>query len=220
MSKPDMIFDGQQVHWLGVGDFKATSGFKGLQKASDQVLQANGKHPDRAGPIPEGTYWFAWKIAGHAHFNKHDDMDVDQGVESVSDRVTFADGRYIDFFDDTAHHKVWNMTEWGRNRVRLNVIHIDNPHARNRSGFYLHDSTKGYTHGCVEVDTSFFTQLRAFAIAHSKKGVHGKKQLYLRVHYPNVSASTNGGTEIAGGLGKRDSLRPNEIAEIRQRLGL
>jgi hypothetical protein len=30
-----------------------------------------------------------------------------------------------------------------------------------RSGFYLHDSTKGYSHGCIEVQGSFFGALRS-----------------------------------------------------------
>lgn len=58
-----------------------------------------------------------------------------------------------------------------------------------RGGFYLHDSTKGYSHGCIEVELGLFVQLRIY----SKKTK--KKTLIIKVNYENGD-STNGDTKI------------------------
>ncbi|WP_221892335.1 hypothetical protein [Teredinibacter haidensis] len=58
-----------------------------------------------------------------------------------------------------------------------------------RGGFYLHDSTKGYSHGCIEVETRIFPLLRAFNKATNKNTI------ILKVKY-NKGVATNGGTKI------------------------
>ena len=58
-----------------------------------------------------------------------------------------------------------------------------------RSGFYLHDSTKGFSHGCIEVETKLFPLLRAF---HKKTN---KTSIVLKVAYVK-GRETNGGTKI------------------------
>lgn len=57
-----------------------------------------------------------------------------------------------------------------------------------RGGFYLHDSTKGYSHGCIEVEGAFFTQLRAYI------KINKEKRLKLQIKYSG--GSTYGGTKI------------------------
>ena len=52
----------------------------------------------------------------------------------------------------------------------------------------MHDSTKGYTHGCIEVDPRFFSILRSY-VNKTKK-----KRLYLQVDY-GAGGSTYGGTK-------------------------
>ena len=69
--------------------------------------------------------------------------------------------------------KLYNAPNWGENRVRLNALHIDNPKARNRGGFYLHDSTKGFTHGCIEIEPRFFARLRTLATTEASRK-HGR----------------------------------------------
>jgi len=57
-----------------------------------------------------------------------------------------------------------------------------------RGGFYLHDSTKGYSHGCIEVETKIFLQLRNHHTATRKNTI------ILKVKYVKGIA-TNGGTK-------------------------
>lgn len=175
--KEDMLYDGDDVDWYGVGKFNATSGLSGHQIASEQTVSDTG-------PIPEGLYWFSLKIAGTARVVNlaASQLDTAQGIESL-DRMPGPDGN---FYESPA---------WGKNRVRLNALFISNPRARHRGGFYLHDSTKGYTHGCIEVDPRFFTRLRQFAADEAAKR-NGRKSLVLKVKYPSGSASTYGGTAV------------------------
>ena len=55
--------------------------------------------------------------------------------------------------------------------------------------FYLHDSTKGYSHGCIEVETRIFPLLRAFNKATKNNTI------VIKVKY-NKGVATNGGTKI------------------------
>jgi hypothetical protein len=182
MSKSDITYDGKHVFWFGIGNFKnkrfdATSGAKGHQIAAEQDISNKG-------PIPEGEYSFSLKIAGTAHVVNPDDdnfeLDSRQGIESL-----------VDMKDDQGH--TYNSSAWGKNRVRLNIIKIFNGDAKHRNGFYLHDSHKGFTHGCIEVDTAFFKRLRIFAEEQAKKS-NGKKTMTLLVKYPTLLASTRGAT--------------------------
>lgn len=58
-----------------------------------------------------------------------------------------------------------------------------------RGGFYLHDSIKGYSHGCIEADTKLFVHLRKY---HS---ITKKLTVILQVKYA-PGRGTNGGTKI------------------------
>src|SRR6185436_16121224 len=59
------------------------------------------------------------------------------------------------------------LANWGRNRVRLTPANSATAHAcaPRRGGFYLHDSTKGFSHGCIEVEGKFFDALRRLITA-------------------------------------------------------
>jgi hypothetical protein len=59
---------------------------------------------------------------------------------------------------------------------------------RDNNSYYLHDSQKGYTHGCTEVDHDLFTQLKKYR----KKG---NDKIDVIVEYSNPNQNTNGGTE-------------------------
>ncbi len=81
---------------------------------------------------------------------------------------------------------------WGSNRIRFEPADTTTKQTCapiKRSGFYLHDSTKGYSHGCIEIESKFFTTLRQFIATSSRKW------LFLSIKYiPGVS--TNGDTYI------------------------
>lgn len=168
----DLFYQGTQLRWTGHGEFKATSGLKGHQNASEQTNQEHG-------PIPEGEYWFPVHVAKTpiATMIAPGQLDRNDGIEFVSPLIVHGT-------------KIYDLTAWGLDRVRLHVTRIDDPKARHRDGFYLHDSAKGYSHGCIEVEMRFFFQLRAYAATPGKR-----KMLRLRVKYPVKDASTYGGTD-------------------------
>jgi hypothetical protein len=175
--KEDMIYDGDDVEWYGVGKYNATSGLEGHQTASEQTKSDTG-------PIPEGTYSFSLKIAGTARVVNvaKNQLDANQGIQSL-DAMPGPDGKF------------YEAPNWGKNRVRLNALYIANPKARGRGGFYLHDSTKGFTHGCVEVEPRFFTRLREYA-KDEGGNKRGRRWLIIKVKYPSSTASTYGGTKV------------------------
>lgn len=57
-----------------------------------------------------------------------------------------------------------------------------------RGGFYLHDSAKGYSYGCIEVEEKIFPILRNYNKAHKKNTI------IILVTY-SQGVSTNGGTK-------------------------
>lgn len=184
MANPDILYDGEHVFWYGMGNYKkaeyeASSGLKGYQTADKQDIKDKG-------PIPAGEYWFSLAIAGTAHVVNtqpgHFTLDSKQGIQSL-----------VNMEDDEG--ETHNSSAWGKNRVRLNVTKMTNGDAQraHRDGFYLHDSVKGFSHGCIEVDTAFFKRLRMFAAEEAKKK-GGRDKLVLHVKYPSLMASTQGST--------------------------
>lgn len=175
--KEDMLYDGEHVHWYGIGKYNATSGMLNFQSASDQTKSDKG-------PIPEGRYSMYLIFAGTAKVTNADKgyLDNKQGISDLTD-MSGPGG------------KVYNSSDWGKHRVRLNALYIENPKARHRYGFYMHDSTKGYTHGCIEVDMNFFTRLYSFAKAEGSNK-KGRKTLHLKVDYPSNRSNTYGDTYI------------------------
>lgn len=181
----NLHYDGQHLFWFGVGNFKKKQTFKGTsgrkkhQSADEQGVRDTG-------PIPEGRYDFHINLAGTAHVVNADpdnfDLDTRQGIESLEDMK-----------DDAG--ETHNSSAWGKNRVRLNLVQLFHPkETGHRGGFYLHDSVKGFTHGCIEVSPAFFKLLRKFAEQEAKKK-NGVKKMTLLVKYPSKTASTYGETD-------------------------
>lgn len=174
----DLLFDGPRLQWPGQGIFRATSGLRGRQFSG---LQCDPK----GGPIPEGSYFFllgeeptvpvpnpprcelpaVWQI-----------QRIPSGAEAGECAPYWA--------------------QWGKNRVRLNRIEASPARPScplSRDGFYIHDSTKGYTHGCIEVEPRFFEVLRHFiSTMHSPHG-KARDRLNLLVKYL-PGQTTSGGT--------------------------
>lgn len=142
----------------------------------------------RDAPIPEGL----WKIA-----RLKGEMAEDDGTGSCNlkpswrlekiprgEKATINNGS-IDC------ERFW--INWGKNRIRLEPANaITKQRLKEfggRGGFYIHDSTKGYSHGCIETETRFFDDL------YEKYGKNGlKNSMLLRVNYvPN--RWTYGGTK-------------------------
>ena len=175
MPKEDLLYDGTQLTWYGHGNFNATSGLPGHQNAAEQ------SHMDE-GPVPEGKYSFLVVIAKDATMVAPEKLDIREGIEHLPDKFRFRGVEYSNF-------------AWGPDRVRLTTLQIDSPKNRHRGGFYLHDSTKGYSHGCIEVDPHFFLRLREYAKLPLNKR-SGRFSMILNVKYTSASGSTYGGTKV------------------------
>jgi hypothetical protein len=173
-----MVYDGTSLNWYGQGLYPATSG---LKNDSGDYRAANFQTQKDCGPIPEGRYALDLTKAPAAQVRQ---------VGPAQYLLLSADG-----IQDIAMVKLpgggmGHSNAWGDNRVKLHTLHIDNPAARNRGGFFIHDSHKGYTHGCVEVAPQFFHDLRRFAAKHDWQGT-----LVLKVKYPKAGSSTHGDTD-------------------------
>ncbi len=159
----DMTYDGKNLKWA-TETFKATSGLLGHQRADQQNQKEHG-------PIPEGTYRLLAKDVGVAK-SVNGNFVVRPGIETLPPNPQLRE-------------------TWGPDRVFLEIVSIDRADCRGRNGFYLHDSQKGYTHGCIEVEPRFFARLRDLALRSGGKLV----TLELRVKYPSPQSKTYGGTD-------------------------
>jgi hypothetical protein len=167
---PDLEFDGQLLTWKDQ-KYTATSGLPDFQDPKKQCT------PD-AGPVPEGLYKLLLTDGGQA---KDDGKGVcnlrpSWGIQSIPRGVAAG-----------ACESYW--ANWGNNRVRMEPADPKTKSvcAGKRAGFYVHDSTKGYSHGCIEVEKSFFSRLRTNAPT-NRQGA-----LLLRVLYVK-DRPTYGGT--------------------------
>ena len=169
----DMEYDGQTLRWADVGMFKATSGLPDGQKPDMQCATD-------LGPIPNGFYYMVLKESATGA------RDDGTGI------CKLGPGTYLERIPRGAAagecETFW--VNWGTNRIRLTPAgKISSTRSCSyRDGFYLHDSTKGFSHGCIEVEARFFDVLRNVI---RTKG--HKERLFLRVNYVE-GRSTYGGT--------------------------
>ena len=176
-------YDGQTLTWMPGGlTYRATSGLRGAQTPSKQCS------PDE-GPIPEGTYYLLLRM-------DRQEYAKDDGTS----RCKLRPGSAIQFIprggdpnvapkgDQAGECEDPYWANWGWRRVRLEAADRATVTAcfPRRGGFYLHDSSKGYSHGCIEVEQPFFNQLLSFV----KKTT--QTRMLLRVAY--TKPSTYGGT--------------------------
>jgi hypothetical protein len=170
----DMTYDGQVITWPGRGTFKATSGLPGSQ------LPKNSCVPD-SGPIPEGVYKVFISNQGTAQ---------DDGTGYCALRPSWGIQEIPRGAAAGSCEPYW--ANWGRNRARMEPADAFTKNRCSpvmRGGFYLHDSTKGYSHGCIEAEMRLFPLLRIY------HRTTKKNTLILKVSYVKGRA-TNGGTKI------------------------
>lgn len=173
MSNADLEYDGQILTWKRKHQtYKATSGALLYQKPAEQCTKD-------VGPVPEGTYKLRLARSGTA---KDDGtlrchLMAGSGIQTIPRSPAVVCGDYY--------------AAWGINRVRIEAADNATKQAcgGSRDFFYLHDSTKGYSHGCIEVEGTFFKSLRAEADKHIRR------HLLLRVKYV-AGRSTYGGTRL------------------------
>ncbi|MEJ2590099.1 MAG: DUF2778 domain-containing protein [Candidatus Thiodiazotropha sp.] len=168
----DLTYDGKKINWRGNGSFNATSGLPGHQTAADACVP-------NSGPIPEGLYYLYLQDKGDAR----DDNTGQCALKPAWGIQTIPRGTRAG-----ACEPYW--ANWGNNRARLEPANTTTKNRCapiSRGGFYIHDSTKGYSHGCIEVETRIFPLLRRY-----RNSTH-KQRLLLSVTYPS-GGSTYGGT--------------------------
>jgi hypothetical protein len=168
--KTELLFDGQLLTWAGHGHFRATSGLTGHQSPDEECTP-------EAGPTPQGLYVVPL-TAGWARAAKID--------PSVACRIL--PGRGWERIPRGTRCEPY-FANWGYNRVRFYAADVLTQHrcTPTRDGFYLHDSTKGFSHGCIEVENRFFGDIASLA---SSGRVHN---FMLTVRYV-AGRPTYGGT--------------------------
>lgn len=192
-----LLYDGKLLHWKEPGDKKPETSYKATS-GMNHPLEADKKHPDGnfqnvaeictpdKGPVPPGTYILKlWIDPGLAKIDPNT-----CGLEPSWKIQTIPRGADAKFPKVDCEPYVAN---WGHHRIRFEPY--DGPTKAvcapvRRGGFHLHDSAKGFSHGCIEVETRFFARLKRYAV----KKV-GSKSLLLKVKYAHTS--TYGGTRAA-----------------------
>ena len=156
-----LTYDGTKLTWVSKGVYKATSGMKGYQIPKNQCI------PER-GPVPEGNYYIPLIMGTFAEDDGSGICQLKPSWQIQEIPRGTAAGMCEPYW-----------ANWGHNRVRFEPSDkaTKNKCSPSRSGFYLHDSTKRFSHGCIEVEQRFFDTLRV----HIKSSKN--KKLYLKIQY-------------------------------------
>lgn len=164
----------KKILWAGHGIFNASSGLPYLQNSSE-MCNSNG------GPLPEGYYKVFLTEMGTALDDGKGVCNLQPawGIQSIPRGA--AAGRC---------EPRW--ANWGVNRARMEPADSKTKNRCSpvmRGGFYLHDSVKGFSHGCIEVDKVIFSKLRSFH-KQTKKQFLIVKVIYSKdgVTYGNTKA--------------------------------
>ena len=200
-----ILSTGNKVYWYAgkYGDtknllyiFKASSG---MDKAIKQTTMPDGKIKKEivntqqakyqtytdVGPTPEGKY----KVNLAPDPNRVAEADKKTGQ---LERNPAGGIEKIPAFVENPNKPGygWTYSDWGQNRARLESVNVTGATSdqRDLNSFYLHDSEKGYSHGCTEVETALFTKLKEYRNA-------GNTSIEVKVAYPDPEHKTNGGTK-------------------------
>ena len=168
-----LVYNGTEIIWFDgkgkvIDRFPATSGLPGYQNSSMQ-------NTPNAGPIPEGNY------------NTNLSLDTNRTVAinaSTGETLPGMGIQKIPSTYTTNSGNTYSYPGWGTIRARLTPSSETNTFGR--SNFYLHNSHKGYSHGCIEVGKGFFPKLINYAQTHSS--------IKIIVNYPTPNTSTLGKT--------------------------
>ena len=199
MSNSWLEYNGTELIWYQKGllatqdkypryIFRGTSGFfdkdfGDLRYSQYQNGLINGhkdpKGKSYPGPLPTGNYHINLVNNGTAGIvpdpeNGGLKLESKEGIQNIPSEFTPFGNGYYDW-----------QASWGKKRARLE------PEAGNqmfgRGGFYIHDSSKGFTHGCIETESAIFILLTNY--------MRQNGSIDVRVNY--TGASTFGGQ---GGL--------------------
>ncbi len=170
-----ILYNGTELIWIRDGSefkrFPATSGHVGFQNSKFQDKKDDG-------PLPEGSYTINLSLNPNrkVKFSKEGDVLKGDGIQKIPSTRTADDG-----FE-------YSYEDWGTMRARLNA----DPafvKAYGRDDFYIHNSHKGYSSGCIEsgYNNLFFNMLIDYGKSHPS--------ISVIVDYPNLNSSTYGNTK-------------------------
>lgn len=199
-----LTYDGQTLAWDEPGNsatYKASSGLLGsthrMFRYGDDIYVFQEdyrctwyeKVMDH-GPIPTGLYQVATTVPKNPYAafdasvcgltNSFSVQQIPRGGDPADPPARTTAGSCEDYW-----------ANWGFHRAGL--IPFSGMVAPHRSGFYLHDSSKGFTHGCVETEQKFFSE-RLYPFVAKSAGA----KLMLSVKYAKGRFRTYGGTFVAG----------------------
>lgn len=181
-----ILVTGNQAQWYGgkTGDksnllqvFKASSGNDHARLFNKQIInlqQAKYQYVKGGGPTPEGLY--SINLKPDPNRIAEIDKNTNQLLRSSEGGIEKIPGN--------------GSSDWGSNRAYLYPIKVTGATTKERDNdtYYLHDSQKGFTHGCTECETEIFTRLKEYRKA-------GNKDIDVVVKYPSPEHKTNGGTK-------------------------
>lgn len=182
-------YNGQNVNvYAGnVGDkstalyqFKGSSGYFDAETGAD-YRNSKFQNVKGYGPVPNGNYRVNLIPNPNriAKWNKDYDLVPSPvgGIEQIPEEVPIVGNP----------REVYNYPGWGTWRARLQPMPGTNLHERDGL-FYFHNSTKGYTEGCIEVSPGIYNVLLMYRQS-------GNKYIDVNVSYSTNNTSTNGGTK-------------------------
>ncbi len=176
-----MTYTGQKLVWDGfgpIGGYLAASGLEPVPSGGEDYRKPQYQHLRDKGPIPEGDYLVPLKIGGTALADAAKGellTAADYEIQEVPSEVPGA-----------PRAGSWNLVPlWGCHRAKLKKVGFKDTSIV-REGFYIHDSDKLYTHGCIEVASAFFDKLIEFAKNPANQGV---KFIALKVDYTGVTST-------------------------------
>lgn len=172
-----LLYTGSKVIYFGgdPGDkttqikmYKASSGHKGFQ---------NSKYQNKSndGPIPVGKYSVNLTLNPERRNEFNEDMTTKLGLGI----------QVIDW--EKAFSERVALHGWGQWRARLTPL--KGTDTKGRHSFYLHDSYKGESSGCIEVETDLYYDMVEY-------GAEGNENIEVWVEYKNNNTSTDGNTEV------------------------
>ncbi|MEV0621403.1 hypothetical protein AB0I81_49305 [Nonomuraea sp. NPDC050404] len=185
----DLVYTGKLIHWRNSVPatlktplpllFSASSGAEGHQFGRQQFLENEG-------PLPEGLYTFLTHVDPEQNSVK--------AANKLGERAVTNNYRQgIQFLPMDG--SVPKYPAWGTMRVRLTQIKGDT--LGRPGGYFLHNSQKGYSHGCIEVGKTaggvdFFNAL----LIHARSPARRPK-LTVLVTYSYPEQSTRGKTKVS-----------------------
>jgi RHS repeat-associated protein len=191
-----ILLVGSKAYWYGgeAGDksnlkatFKASSGNNPDSGDVTKNYQA-GKYQnlEDKGPTPEGTYNINLEPSFDRVAKDNGKGDLVRSPEGGVEKIP----KYVPLGEKPEDGVMAAQADWGKNRALLEPEKVTGAKSNERdlNSFYVHDSEKGYTHGCSEVDTALFQEL-------AKYKEEGNKEIKVIVEYKDKNASTNGGTK-------------------------